>query len=527
MDPGALSPSDRPPVDPIELSQQKAEKRHRTQALQAAGGSAPITSIPPDLLKLILSYLSEDERPAPREIASWFRDNIAEPPKLKGAPDNPIQLKAAKVSERVLGAAVRSGAIPFLEWAKARHVPIGEYVTNEAALAGKLDVLKWAVKNQLPINLENCAYCAIQNGHLDVLQWLQKEKGYQLQEHDMKDAVTFGQLEVLQWLVDQLKDQGFSLGITHFNLAVVKGFLPVMEWLHKQGCPWDEDVCRIAADNGQVEALRWLRAHGCPWNERTCLNALAPNTVPTLEWAINNGAPFIRQDLLNMASPEAKLWLEENTVAYTPKLVVDTPKPVVDTPKKELTQEQKAEIDKRSKDFAKVTAELEKSLTVEDLQRLVAHLPQSVSANLPPHSSQFYLSNLMSELARYGSVHILNWMMERNFPPPKTWFCTPTAAQGNLEALKWARAHDYPWEDTMAVAALNGRLELLQWAIANGCPWDKRVCGAAAEAGHFNLLKWALANGAPYDREQLIRSAATHPKMREWLEVNLPRAKQP
>jgi hypothetical protein len=49
-----------------------------------------------------------------------------------------------------------------------------------------------------------------------------------------------------------------------YSLAVVKGVadsntLPVMEFLHAQGCPWNEAVPSIAAERGDLEMLRWLR----------------------------------------------------------------------------------------------------------------------------------------------------------------------------------------------------------------------------------------------------------------------------
>jgi len=40
--------------------------------------------------------------------------------------------------------------------------------------------------------------------------------------------------------------------------------------------------------------------------------------------------------------------------------------------------------------------------------------------------------------------------------------------------LKWARAHDCPWdEETCSYAAANGQLEVLQWAREHHCPWNE------------------------------------------------------
>jgi len=58
-------------------------------------------------------------------------------------------------------------------------------------------------------------------------------------------------------------------------------------------------------------------------------------------------------------------------------------------------------------------------------------------------------------------------------------YCASAAAAGQLDALRWAREHDCPWDDwTCAYAAAGGHLEVLQWARAHSCPWDGRTVAA-------------------------------------------------
>eukprot|EP00953_Heterococcus_sp_UTEX-ZZ885_P002547 1886-Heterococcus_DN1.PRE.2 len=51
--------------------------------------------------------------------------------------------------------------------------------------------------------------------------------------------------------------------------------LAVMQFLHAQGCPWDESVCTAAAERGCFEMLRWAREHGCEWEHQHILQAAA------------------------------------------------------------------------------------------------------------------------------------------------------------------------------------------------------------------------------------------------------------
>jgi hypothetical protein len=38
----------------------------------------------------------------------------------------------------------------------------------------------------------------------------------------------------------------------------------MLQWLHEHGCPWDEDICQVAAERGQVDILKYAIRHDCP-----------------------------------------------------------------------------------------------------------------------------------------------------------------------------------------------------------------------------------------------------------------------
>ena len=40
-----------------------------------------------------------------------------------------------------------------------------------------------------------------------------------------------------------------------------------LKWLHENNmCPWDEEMCEYAAENGQLECLKYAHENGCPWD---------------------------------------------------------------------------------------------------------------------------------------------------------------------------------------------------------------------------------------------------------------------
>ena len=61
----------------------------------------------------------------------------------------------------------------------------------------------------------------------------------------------------------------------------------MLKYLHENGCPWDEETCAAAADNGHLDVLKYLHENGCPWDGRTWQNA----AESTREWLKDNGCP--------------------------------------------------------------------------------------------------------------------------------------------------------------------------------------------------------------------------------------------
>lgn len=87
-----------------------------------------------------------------------------------------------------------------------------------------------------------------------------------------------GDLAALQW-THPARDE------TVYDAAAREGRLDMLQWLRAQDppCPWDESVCRGAA-NGGLDVLQWLRAQEppCPWNARHC--AVLARSGPVQDW---------------------------------------------------------------------------------------------------------------------------------------------------------------------------------------------------------------------------------------------------
>lgn len=66
----------------------------------------------------------------------------------------------------------------------------------------------------------------------------------------------------------------------HFNVSLVQC-----------RCPWNEDTCKCAAQEGHLDVLKWARSTEppCAWDEETCAMAAMNGRLEILKWARENG----------------------------------------------------------------------------------------------------------------------------------------------------------------------------------------------------------------------------------------------
>jgi hypothetical protein len=100
--------------------------------------------------------------------------------------------------------------------------------------------------------------------------------------------------------------------------------------------------------------------------------------------------------------------------------------------------------------------------------------------------------------------------------------CAAAAQRGDLQLLKWLRAHNCAWDaETCSEAARKDRLNLLIWAHENGCPWDEWTCSRAAKGGHLHILQWLREQGCPWNTHTCARAAYyRHLHVLQWAHTN-------
>jgi hypothetical protein len=120
------------------------------------------------------------------------------------------------------------------------------------------------------------------SGSLEKLEWVAATAGGFGAFNDICDAAaSSGNVAMLTYLKE--KGAPCPTAMTTF-VAAHHGHTHVLEYLHAEGCAWDENACFIAAFGGHFETLLRMRALGCPWNASELSSAAAANCkLPLLQ----------------------------------------------------------------------------------------------------------------------------------------------------------------------------------------------------------------------------------------------------
>lgn len=273
-----------------------------------------------------------------------------------------------------------------------------EPIFDEVCLHGHLDILWWLSTDLITEgdsfvlwlkynNVEDAAA----NGHIHVLEFFRNEYSITADTDVCRRAAENGQLKVLQWI----QENGFRNSIPSGAIAEFNGFLPSFPRSAEvtSTLEWNEKICHAAAGNGQLEILKWLRKNHCPWNETTCSEAARGGHLDILQWARANDCPW-----------------DEWTC---------------------------------------------------------------------------------TQAALSGHLHIIQWARQNGCQ----WnhdTCQKAAKGGHLHVLQWARENGCPWySGTCCKAAKYGHLHILKWARMNGCDWNRMCClGESEYHNYHDMTRW-------------------------------------
>jgi hypothetical protein len=194
-----------------------------------------------------------------------------------------------------------------------------------AAVGGQVHILEW-LQEPDDANRKPCAWdmhvyiIAARNGHVNILKYAY-EKGCPLEDamavkKECWDRAQYGMypyqtlsLDILKWghelptPVEQESNKPMPPH-SHWVVPALAGRLDMFQWAKEQGfsSAFNEDTCEAAAQGGHLELLEFIHKNGCPWDNLTCAAAAKEGYFGILQWAYSNGCPLVGSEITECAA---------------------------------------------------------------------------------------------------------------------------------------------------------------------------------------------------------------------------------
>lgn len=158
---------------------------------------------------------------------------------------------------------VFAGRLDVLE--SLRYLPsIGKDLMNLSLFRGHFEIMKWLCEQDKTLS-PNIAR-AIIGSSLEMTMWIAKKLGTKANVV-VELSIEHGRADILDFVLCHSHTDRSKL----CAFAARAGQLRILKTLRslKSPCPWDEDVCTIAAHHGYFDLLKWAIENGCPWGAET------------------------------------------------------------------------------------------------------------------------------------------------------------------------------------------------------------------------------------------------------------------
>jgi hypothetical protein len=294
-------------------------------------------------------------------------------------------------------------------------------------------------------------------------KWIHEQLGIPISFQSTQLAIANAtSTDVLEWLKSKDRFLGDSVV---FGSAVCTATLPVIQWLHDNGC---RDTSHYSygevGKRGDLSILQWLFEKKYKLDESTMDGAIEYGNLNIIEWLFDNGVPLPSHAM--------------ETAALTGRLPI--------------------------------------------LQWLKGKQCSWGRTYTAPTNA--VICTTSSNAVMKGDMEVLNWLMKNGCPFGGHLFSVAVSAR-RLDVMIWLKAHRTtlmhpPDKQTFELAASNGDIPVMEWLLKVGCPYGNAVLESAVFGGcSVEVLAWLYERNFPSLNENTF-SLATHRgdlDVMEWL----------
>lgn len=390
---------------------------------------------------------------------------------------------------------------PLVSWAidNGAAQHAGGALAEAAAAAGNLHVLQYVHIFTNLVLKRNLTEAAAANGHLAVLKWL-RERECPWDEEVCSKAAGRGHIHILDYALDNDAPVGEGMEML-LRKAAKNGRMECVRWLHiVNRCELTRATYDGAASGGQLEMLKWMDARDPKLGTREAsIFAADAGSIECLRY-LQRRHGWRPIDCAIGAVENKRL----NVLRWMTKF------PAGRKAMRWATPEEGSLLGKAAffgyVDMMELLVEhgavLSEEVAIDAAEGASLEALKWLRARDCPWDPRAFVKGASWP----GSVETMQWALDNGCPKGTgTDACREAAGQGALENLQWLRANDFPWcEKVLAEAAEGDHLDVLEWACANGCEWSANVTYAAARYHSPDALLWLLKAGCPYDMQQLV-----------------------
>jgi hypothetical protein len=245
-----------------------------------------------------------------------------------------------------------SGNLPMIQWARSykpmlmsgtlndkdviamKRGKSGQIMCNYIANSSNVSMVKWVRSDEVPRKDDaDATEQSMKQIRLAPFPWY---------ERTCRNAARFGHLKLLQWLhkqgcpwncrtrsdeVPRKDDATEEPSMKQFRLAPFPwseqtccnaakfGHFKLLKWLREQGCRWSHRTFSDAATFGNIEMLEWLYQMKCPWDSETFTAAARFGHFDVLKWLHEHQCPWDEHTFtaaVRTGNLEMVEWLHEN-----------------------------------------------------------------------------------------------------------------------------------------------------------------------------------------------------------------------
>jgi hypothetical protein len=311
---------------------------------------------------------------------------------------------------------------------------------------------------------------AVSRGNLECLKFLH-ENGYTFDKYICYHVTDSSNFECLKYVYEHIDNKNTQYG--YFD-EVIKSDL--------NADAKSINICERAAFNGNIECLIYLYEKGFPLGKNTCVSAVKGGNFECLKYAHENGCPLKKEECEKEVEESRNLnleclkYLRENGCSLNNEKIC-----------KNAIRENNLEVLKyiHENGFSWDEDICDSIFDIDCFKYVFDHM-SGKSTGCPNPKCRSH-KNLDAD----DEININEW---------KKTICKH--ASYNIELLKYAHKNGCPWDEkTCSQAAYYQELKCLKYAHENGCPWDENTCSSAAYYGSLECLEYAHKNGCPWNEK--------------------------